>query len=131
MKKRVVRISFVVVTTLTVLLAAKCGSKGYVTSPIPGVGQEVPLVQVDGKAVPTVIASGALSHTTVVAGKATLGEAIASGRYNVVLQSENGGSTTNSTVTGDVVFTWTQSSVSASIDLGSGLGTHTFRFQRN
>src|SRR2546423_11234880 len=131
MQQRVVRNFFAGFVTLAVLTAAKCGGKGYVTSPVPGVGQEVPLVQVDGKAVPTVIAAGALSHTTVVGGKATLGEAIASGRYNVVLQSENGGSTTNSTVTGDVVFTWTQSSVSASIDLGPGLGTHTFTFQRN
>ncbi|HKR08603.1 MAG TPA: hypothetical protein VJS39_05395 [Gemmatimonadaceae bacterium] len=70
-------------------------------------------------------------RTTVVGGKATLGEAIASGRYNVVLQSENGASTTNSTVTGDVVFTWTERTVSGSIDLGQGLGTHTFTFQRN
>lgn len=131
MKKRLVRISFALVAIPALLIAAKCGSKGYVTSPVPGVGQEVPLVQVDGKAVPTVIASGVSSQTTVVGGKATLGEAIASGRYNVVLQSENGGSTTNATVTGDVIFTWTQSNVSASIDLGPALGTHTFTFRRN
>ncbi|HJP60797.1 MAG TPA: hypothetical protein VJ865_12390 [Gemmatimonadaceae bacterium] len=131
MKKRLVRISFVVASTLAVLTAAKCGSKGYVTSPVPGVGQEVPLVQVDGKAVPTVIASGVSSQTTVVGGKATLGEAIASGRYNVVLQSESGGSATNATITGDVIFTWTEKTVSAPIDLGPGLGTHTFTFQRN
>jgi len=131
MQQRVVRNFFAFFATLAVLTAAKCGGKGYMTSPVPGVGQEVPLVQVDGKAVPTVIASGALNHTTVIGGRATLGEAIASGRYNVVLQSENGGSTTNSTVTGDVVFAWTERTVSASIDLGSGLGTHTFTFQRN
>src|SRR2546423_11937153 len=93
MQQRVVRNFFAFFATLAVLTAAKCGSKGYVTSPIPGVGQEVPLVQVDGKAVPTVIASGALSHTTVVAGKATLGEAIASGRDNGGFPSENGGHT--------------------------------------
>jgi len=131
MRKRVARISFVVGATVAVLTAAKCGSKGYVTSPIPGVGQEVPLVQVDGKAVPTVIASSSSSQTTVIGGKATLGEAIASGRYNIGLQSENGGSTTNTTLTGDVVFTWTERTVSGSIDLGPGLGAHTFTFQRN
>ena len=131
MRKRIVRVSFTVGATLAVLTAAKCGGKGYVTSPIPGVGQEVPLVQVDGKAVPTVIASGASSQTTVIGGKATLGEAIASGRYNIGLQSENGASMTNTTVTGDVVFTWTERAVTGSIDLGQGLGTHTFTFQRN
>lgn len=117
--------------SLAVLLAAKCGSKGYSTSPIPGVGQVVPLVQVDGKALPTVIASGASSQTTVIGGKATLGEAIASGKYNVVLQEEAGMSTTSKTVIGDVVFTWTDRNVSATIDLGNGLGPHTFVFQRN
>ena len=131
MKREVVRISFVVGAALAVVTAAKCGSKGYVTSPIPGVDQEVPLVQVDGKAVPTVIASGVSSQTSVIGGKARLGEAIASGRYNIVLQAETGGSATNTTVTGDVVFTWTQSNVSASIDLGPGLGPHTFTFQRS
>ena len=131
MNKRVVGTSLVVVAAAAVLLAAKCGSKGYVTSPIPGVGQEAPLVQVDGKAVPTVIASNASSQTTVIGGKATLGEAIASGKYNVVLQKEVGMSTTSTTVTGDVVFTWTDKNVSATIDLGPGLGPHTFTFQRN
>ena len=130
MKNRIAVISFAA-AALAVLTGVKCGGKGYVTSPIPGVGQEVPLIQVDGKPVPTVIASGVSSQTTVVGGKATLGEAIASGKYNVVLQSENAGSTTNATVTGDVIFTWTQSSVSAPIDLGPGLGTHTFTFQRH
>ena len=131
MKKRIVGMSVLVAGAVAVLLAAKCGSKGYVTSPIPGVGQEVPLVQVDGKAVPTVIASNASSQTTVVGGKATLGEAIASGKYNVVLQKEVGMSTTSTSVTGDVVFTWSDRNVSATIDLGSGLGPHTFTFQRN
>ncbi|HEX6628465.1 MAG TPA: hypothetical protein VF105_10935 [Gemmatimonadaceae bacterium] len=131
MKKRVVGVSLVVVAAAAVLLAAKCGSKGYVTSPIPGVGQEVPLVQVDGKAVPTVIASNASGQTTVIGGKATLGEAIASGKYNVVLQKEVGMSTTSTSVTGDVVFTWTDRNASAMIDLGSGLGPHVFTFQRN
>jgi hypothetical protein len=131
MKKRVVRISFALIATLAVLTAAKCGGKGYMTSPVPGVGQEVPLVQVDGKAVPAVIASGPSTQTTVIGGKATLGEAIASGRYNIGLQFENGSSTTNMTVTGDVVFTWTDRTVSGSIDLGPGLGAHSFTFQRN
>ena len=129
MRKRFVGI--LIVGALPVLLAAKCGSKGYMTSPIPGVGQEVPLVQVDGKALPTLIASGASSQTTVIGGKATLGEAIASGKYNVVLQEEAGMSTTSKSITGDVVFTWTERTVSASIDLGNGLGPHTFTFQRN
>jgi len=78
-----------------------------------------------------VIASGPSTQTTVIGGKATLGEAIASGRYNIGLQFENGSSTTNTTVTGDVVFTWTDRTVSGSIDLGPGLGAHSFTFQRN
>ena len=131
MKRRFVGASLAFVGAMAVLLAAKCGSKGYVTSPIPGVGLEVPLVQVDGKAVPTVILSDASGQTTVVGGKATLGEAIASGKYNLVLQQEAGTSTTSKTFTGDVVFTWTEQAVSASIDLGSGLGPHTFTFRRN
>ena len=130
MKRGIVRVSVMLVAGLAVLQAAKCGGKGYMTSPIPGVGQEVPLVQVDGKAVPTLISSGASSQTTVIGGKATLGEAIASGKYNVVLQEQAGMSTTSKTVTGDVVFRWTDRTVSASIDLGSGLGSHTFTFQR-
>ena len=131
MKQRFVRASIAVVGALAVLTAAKCGSKGYMTSPIPGVGQEVPLVQVDGKAVPTILASSATGQTTVVGGKATLGEAIASGKFNVVVEQESGNSTTSRTVTGDVVFTWTEHNVSASIDLGNGIGSHIFTFQRN
>jgi len=49
----------------------------------------------------------------------------------VVLQKEVEMSTTTTTVTGGVVFTWTEKDVSATIDLGSGLGPHTFTFQRN
>jgi TonB family protein len=131
MKRRFVRASLTLASAVAVLSAAKCGSKGYITQPIPGVGQEVPLVQVDGKAVPTVIASGVSGQTTVIGGKATLGEAIASGNYNVVLQQDAGMSTTSRSVTGNVLFSWTERSVSASIDLGPGLGAHTFTFQRN
>lgn len=130
MKKGFVRAPAAIVAALALLTAAKCGSKGYITSPIPGVGQEVPLVQVDGKPVPTILSSSATGQTTVIGGKATLGEAIASGRYNVVLEQESGNSTTSRTVTGDVVFTWTERTVSASIDLGNGIGSHTFTFQR-
>ena len=131
MKKRLVRATFVVVAAVAVLSAARCGSKGYITSPIPGVGQEVPLVQVDGKPVPTILSSSATGQTTVIGGRATLGEAIASGKYNVVVEQESGNSMTSRSVTGDVVFTWTERTVSASIDLGNGIGSHTFTFQRN
>ena len=131
MKKRFVGASLAIVGAAVVLLAAKCGSKGYVTSPIPGVGQIAQLVQVDGKPVPAVIASASGVETTVIGGKATLGEAIASGKYNVEMQEQSGSSKTSKSVTGEVVFTWTESSVSANIDLGAGLGQHTFTFQRN
>ena len=131
MKGRFARASLTLVSTVAILSAAKCGSKGYITQPISGTGQEAPLVQVDGKAVPTVIASSGSGQTTVIGGKATLGQAIASGNYNVVLQQEAGMSTTSRSITGNVVFTWTERNVSASIDLGPGLGAHTFTFQRN
>lgn len=131
MKKSSVGRALAIIAGIAVLAAAKCGSKGYLTSPIPGVGQIVPLVQVDGKAVPTLIASGSSGQTTVISGKATLGEAIASGKYNLVLQEDAGSSRMSKTVTGDVVFNWTERNVSATIDLGTGLGQHTFTFQRN
>ena len=130
MKKRFVTSSMSVVVAIALLTAARCGSKGYLTAPIPGVGQDVPLVQVDGKTVPTVIASDMSGQTTVIGGKATLGEAIASGNYNVVVEQEAGQTTTSRSVTGNVVFTWTDRTVSANIDLGNGMGAHTFVFQR-
>jgi hypothetical protein len=115
-----------------ILMAAKCGGKGgYLTEPVPGVGLEVPLAQVDGKAVPLVIVSNATDQTSVVGGKATLGEAIASGQYSITLQHSTGASVMRSTVSGTVVFDWESGpGVAAMVDLGAGLGTHTFRFQQ-
>ena len=132
MKTKQVRALIGLIGCATILTAARCGSKGYATAPqVPGVGQEVPLIQVDGQALPTVIASGA-TQTSVVGGKATLGEAIASGKYSIVLLRGTGASAMTSTVSGTVVFDWESGpGVAASVDLGSGLGTHTFRFQRN
>ena len=80
MKTHSVRVVLGLVSAVAILAAARCGSKGYATdTQIPGIGQEVPLVQVDGHVLPTVIASNASEQTSVVGGKATLGEAIASG----------------------------------------------------
>ncbi len=79
---------------------------------------------------PRVIASNASEQTSVVGGKAILGEAIASGQYRISLLRGTGMSAMTSTVSGTVVFTWTEQNVSAAIDLGAGLGSHTFTFQR-
>src|SRR5436190_13328809 len=96
------------------LSAAKCGGKGYLTEPkIPGVGLEAPLVQVDGALVPAVIASSAGDQTTVVSGKAILGEAIATGSYLISLRRTTGTSATVSTVSGTVIFAWTEKTVTA------------------
>jgi hypothetical protein len=132
MKTNQVRAFLGLIGCATILMAAKCGGKGYATGPvIPGVGQEVPLVQVDGQAVPTVIASGA-TQTSVIGGKAILGEVIRSGSYSIVLQRGTGASAMTSTVSGTVVFDWESGpGVAANVDLGQGLGTHTFRFQGN
>ena len=131
MKTHSVRVVLGLVSAVAILAAARCGSKGYATdTQIPGIGQEVPLVQVDGHALPTVIASDASEQTSVVGGKATLGEAIASGQYKISLLRGTGMSAMTSTVSGTVVFTWTETTVSAAIDLGAGLGSHTFTFQR-
>jgi hypothetical protein len=117
---------------IMVLSAAKCGGKGYLTEPkIPGVGLEAPLVQVDGVPVPAIIASSAGDKTTLVSGKATLGEAIASGSYLISLQRTTGTSVSSSTASGTVLFAWTDKAVTATIDLGTGLGTHTLTFSRN
>ncbi len=117
---------------IALLSGASCGGKGYLTEPqIPGVGQEVSLVQVDGVPVPTVIASSAVDQTTVVSGKATLGEAIASGTYLISLRRATGMTGITSTVSGTVVFVWTEKTVAATIDLGAGLRAHTFTFSRN
>jgi hypothetical protein len=57
---------------IAIVLLAACG-KGTDPQPqIPGIGVQVPLVQVDGKALPTVIALSASDQTVVVSGKATL-----------------------------------------------------------
>ena len=131
MKKRILSVSLVVLSALTVLMAAKCGKKGYVTEPIPGTREELPLVQVDGKAVPTIIVSTQLGQTTVVGGKATLGEAIATGKYDLILQHKSELTDKLTTVIGTVLFTRTDRTVSATIDLGVGLGAHAFTFQLN
>ena len=131
MTRRTVRVVLGLVTAIALLSAARCGSKGYATEPqIPGVGQEAPLVQVDGHALPTAVASNASEQASVVGGKATLGEAIASGQYKISLLRGTGMSAMTSTVSGTVVFTWTEATVSATIDLGTGLGAHTFTFKR-
>ncbi len=132
MRRHHVRALLGFVGCTTILMAAKCGSKGYLTEPpIPGVGQVAPLVQVDGQGLPTVIASSASDQTSVVSGKATLGEAIASGKYAIVLLRGTGASAMTSTVSGTVVFAWNEKNVAATVDLGAALGTHTFTFQRN
>ena len=113
---------------MAIALLVACGGGKQPT--IPGVGIEVPLSQVDGMALPTTIASGASDQTVVVSGKATLGEAIASGRYAITLRHSVGATADTSTASGYVVFAWTESTVSANIDLGGGLGTHTFIFAR-
>jgi|SRR5690349_16284256 len=130
MRTSKVRNLVALVACAAVLMAAKCGGKGgYFTGPIPGIGNEVPLAQVDGKAVPLVIASSATDQTSVIGGKATLGEAIASGQYTITLQHSAGASVMRSTVSGTVVFDWESGpGVAATVDLGAGLGTHTFRF---
>ena len=132
MKTNQVRAFLGLIGCAAILMAAKCGGKGYATEPqIPGVGQEVPLVQVDGQGLPTLIASG-LTQTSVVGGKATLGEAIASGKYSIVLLRGTGASAMTLTVSGTVVFDWESGpGVAATVDLGQGLGAHTFRFQGN
>jgi hypothetical protein len=57
---------------IAIVLLAACG-KGTDPQPqIPVIGVQVPLMQVDGKALPTVIASSASDQTVVVSGKATL-----------------------------------------------------------
>jgi hypothetical protein len=114
------------------LSAAKCGGGGYLTEPkIPGVGIEAPLAQVDGAPVPAVIASSAGDKTTVVSGKATLGEAIASGNYLISLRRTTEAGATTATASGTVIFAWTDKTVTTTVDLGTGLGTHTLTFSRN
>jgi hypothetical protein len=132
MKKHNVRVVCGLIACTAILMGARCGGKGYLTEPgIPGIGNEVPLFAVDGKPLPTVIASSASDQTTVVGGKATLGEAIASGQYTISLRHTAATASDNSTSTGTVVFDWESGpGVAANIDLGAGLGTHTFRFSR-
>ncbi len=113
-----------------VLLAACSKGTDEPLHPIPGIGQEVPLASVDGKTLPTIIASSASDQTVVVSGKATLGEAIASGQYAISLRHSMGATADTSTASGTVVFAWTEATVTATIDLGGSLGIHTFVFSR-
>src|SRR4051812_22769589 len=56
-----------------ITFAAACSGAG--TNPIiPGMGNEVPLARVDGQGLPVTLASSATEQTSVVGGKATLGE---------------------------------------------------------
>ncbi len=130
MKKRIVSVSLLVLSAVTVLLAAKCGKKGYVTAPV-NLSGELALVQVDGKALPTIIVSTGSGQTTVVGGKATLGPTVATGKYDLILQHKSELTDKITTVIGNVVFTRTDRSASATINLGPGLGTHEFTFQPN
>jgi hypothetical protein len=118
------------VGTIVLLSAAKCGGKGYITAPIPGTAQAT-LQQVDGAALPAAIVSTSDVQITVVSGTATLGEAIASGQYLISVRRVTPIGTTTSKVSGTVGFAWSESTVAAAIDLGAGLGTHTFTFARN
>jgi hypothetical protein len=113
---------------ITIVLLTACG-KG--TDPqIPGVGNQVPLVQVDGHPLPTTIVSSASDQTAILSGKATLGEAIATGQYAISLRHTVGSAADTSVVSGTTLFAWNGSSVTATIDLGATLGTHTFLFFR-
>jgi hypothetical protein len=110
-----------------ITFAAACSGAG--TNPIiPGIGNEVPLARVDGQGLPFTLASSATEQTSVVAGKATLGEAIASGDYSITLVRQVGNTAQTSTVSGNVVFDWGGGTVSATVDLGGSLGKHTFLF---
>lgn len=130
MKRHHVSVLPLLAGAIVLLSAAKCGGKGYVTAPpISGMGQAT-LKQVDGAALPAAIVSTSDAQITVVSGNATLGEAIASGGYLIFLRRVTPTGTTTSKVSGTVVFTWTDSTVAAAIDLGGGLGTHTFTFAR-
>ena len=111
-----------------ITFAAACSGSSGGNPIIPGMGNEVPLARVDGQGLPFTLASSASEATSVVAGKATLGEAIASGDYSITLMRRVGNTAQTSTVSGYVVFDWGDGTVSTMVDLGGSLGKHTFLF---
>lgn len=86
------------------------------------------LALVDGTPLPVMISSSALDQTTVTGGKATLGEAISGGSFTLSLRRTSGMTSTTSTVSGIASFSVNGSAATATIDLGTGLGVHTYTF---
>jgi hypothetical protein len=122
------RTTFQLLALSAIAFAAGCSGASETNPIIPGIGNEVPLARVDNQPLPVTVASSATDQTSVIAGKATLGEAIASGDYSITLVHQVGNTAQTSTVSGNVVFDWGDGTVSAIVDLGGSLGKHTFLF---
>jgi hypothetical protein len=110
-----------------IICASACGSSTSQPT-VPQFGSTLHLRLVDGHALPAVVESSASDQTVVSGGTAVMGEAIASGPYMLSLRHTAGSATDSSTVSGTTNLVANGSQVTASIDLGAALGTHTFTF---
>jgi hypothetical protein len=132
MRSVAVRSMYVLSAGVAMAFLSACGgSAGIMGERDPQFGTTpLQLTLVDGTPLPVMISSTALDQTTVTGGKATLGEAISGGPFTLSLRRTSGMTSTTSTVSGTASFSVNGSLATATIDLGTGLGTHTYTFAR-